>query len=498
MKFTIVYSQYILVLFKIGIFNFHYIDCHLKIRLKGLIIVSPTRAGLDSIVIIRNFVSRYYQIYYQPFQFKMSTNSVETKISDLKINQNDVKNCNNVVTNSERQKPKKKKKYVDQMDLLKKKTTNYTRTNLDENTKFEDLITVHEQFKKKKYPTGLILNYPSNDNMANSSSVTEEARARDKVSAKTYSKLRQAAEAHRQVRQYMYNRIVPGRYLIDIVEELESASRKFIGEKGLEAGLGFPTGVSLNNCAAHYTPNAGDKTILTADDVLKVDFGTHIDGYIIDCAYTKTFNPKFDSLLEAVKESTYTGIKEAGIDVRLCDIGKAIQEVMESYEVEIDGKTYQVKPIRNLNGHSIEQYHIHGGKTVPLVKGGETTKMEEGEIYAIETFGSTGKGLVHDDMETSHYSKNAEAGFIPIRVTSARQLFPKIEKAFGTLPFCRRWLDRLGEKRYLGALKQLVDIGLVTAYPPLCDTRGSYVAQYEHTLILRPTCKEILSKGDDY
>ena len=68
--------------------------------------------------------------------------------------------------------------------------------------------------------------------------------------------------------------------------------------------------------------------------------------------------------------------KEAGIDVRLCDVGEAIQEVMESYEVELDGKTYTVKPIRNLNGHSIAPYRIHAGKTVPIVKGGEGTKME--------------------------------------------------------------------------------------------------------------------------
>ena len=68
--------------------------------------------------------------------------------------------------------------------------------------------------------------------------------------------------------------------------------------------------------------------------------------------------------------------QEAGIDVRLCDVGEAIQEVMESYEVELDGKTYTVKPIRNLNGHSIAPYRIHAGKTVPIVKGGEATKME--------------------------------------------------------------------------------------------------------------------------
>jgi methionyl aminopeptidase len=119
-----------------------------------------------------------------------------------------------------------------------------------------------------------------------------------------------------------------------------------IKENGLEAGLAFPTGCSLNNCAAHYTPNAGDETVLQQDDVCKIDFGTHINGHIIDSAFTIAFNPKYDKLLEAVRAATNTGIKEAGIDVRLCDIGEAIQEVMESYEIELDGKTYQSKLIR--------------------------------------------------------------------------------------------------------------------------------------------------------
>ena len=74
-----------------------------------------------------------------------------------------------------------------------------------------------------------------------------------------------------------------------------------------------------------------------------------------------------------------------------------------------------VKSIRNLNGHSIQPYRIHAGKTVPIVKGGEATKMEEMEFYAIETFGSTGKGLVHDDMECSHYMKNFDVGHVPLR-----------------------------------------------------------------------------------
>ncbi len=74
---------------------------------------------------------------------------------------------------------------------------------------------------------------------------------------------------------------------------------------------------------------------------------------------------------------------------------------MESYEVTLNGNTYPVKCIENLNGHNIGPYSIHGGavhKSVPIVKGrGDGDRMEEGEVFAIETFGSiNGKGRVHD------------------------------------------------------------------------------------------------------
>ncbi len=80
--------------------------------------------------------------------------------------------------------------------------------------------------------------------------------------------------------------------------------------------------------AAHYTPNPGDNTVLGYDDVCKIDFGTHINGRIIDTAFTVAFNPTYDKLLEAVKDATNTGIKAAGIDVRLGEIGGLIQETM--------------------------------------------------------------------------------------------------------------------------------------------------------------------------
>lgn len=113
----------------------------------------------------------------------------------------------------------------------------------------------------------------------------------------------------------------------------------------------------------------------------------------------------------------------------------------------------QVKSIRNLNGHSIAPYRIHAGKTVPIVKGGEATRMEENEFYAIETFGSTGRGVVHDDMECSHYMKSFDAGFVPLRLQSSKSLLNTINKHFGERS------------------RNLIDISRVFVY--LIDYRGN-------------------------
>ena len=78
--------------------------------------------------------------------------------------------------------------------------------------------------------------------------------------------------------------------------------------------------------------------------------------------------------------------------------------------------------------------------STPLGK--DPTRMEEGEVFAIETFGSTGRGMVHDDMECSHYMKNFEAGHVPLRMQRAKSLLHTINQNFGTLAFCKRWLDR--------------------------------------------------------
>lgn len=275
------------------------------------------------------------------------------------------------------------------------------------------------------------------------------------MNADFLSDYRQAAETHRQVRQWAQKNIKPGQSLTEIANGIEDSVRRLVGHDGLTegdalvAGMGFPTGLNLNDVAAHYSPNAGCKKVLQENNVMKVDIGVHVNGRIVDSAFTMAFNPMYDNLLTAVKDATDTGVREAGIDVRVGELGGYIQEAMESYKCEINGTTYPIKPICNITGHNILPYSIHGTKTVPFVKSNDTTKMEEGDVFAIETFGSTGKGRCVEDGEVSHYALYNDAPNVDLRLLSAKSLLNTIKKNFGTLPWCRRYLDRIGQDKYL-------------------------------------------------
>lgn len=230
-------------------------------------------------------------------------------------------------------------------------------------------IPVQQQFPNSDFAEGEWMDHPGDFNTKRTTDA--EYRAKDRLHSSRINDLRKAAECHRQVRKMAQAYMKPGVKLIDICERIEETNRRLVEASGIQQGIGFPTGCSINECAAHYTPNPGDDTVLNYDDVCKIDFGTQVNGHIIDCAFTVAFNPVYDNLLLAAKEATNEGIKTAGIDVRLCDIGAAIQEVMESHEVEIGNKTYPVKSVKNLCGHSIGPYTIHAGKSVPIVKGGK-------------------------------------------------------------------------------------------------------------------------------
>ncbi|KFY46389.1 hypothetical protein V495_02500 [Pseudogymnoascus sp. VKM F-4514 (FW-929)] len=368
-------------------------------------------------------------------------------------------------------------------------------------------VALADLYHDQRYPEGEISEYATrNENLQRTTA--EELRHISVVNDmddEFLADYRKAAEIHRQVRQYVQTIAKPGVTMSKLVEEIEEGVRALTNHQGLEpgdslkAGLGFPIGLCLNNIAAHWTANPGGKeVVLQYDDVLKVDFGVHVNGRIVDSAFTVAANPVYDNLLAAVKATTNTGLKEAGIDARMDHMSEVMQEVMQSYEIELNGKTIPIKAVRGITGHNILRYKIHGDKQVPFVKTRTSQRMEEGDIFAIETFGSTGRGSTREDTGVYGYGRNEHASAAGLHHASAKSLLKTIDDNFGTIVFSRRSLERAGAKNYHLGMRTLISHGIIDSYGPLVDIPGSYVAQFEHTVLLRPNCKEIISRGDDY
>lgn len=174
-------------------------------------------------------------------------------------------------------------------------------------------VLVNDLFPSGDYPEGEVQVYTKARSAAYEVRYDARLYTKDEEFLQNY---RKAAEVHRQTRQWVQETVKPGHTLLDIAEGIEDSVRALLGHAGLEtgdclkAGMGFPTGLCLNNQTAHYTPNPGQKdVVLQYQDVMKVDYGVHINGWIIDSAFTMSFDPTYDNLLAAVKDATNAGIK---------------------------------------------------------------------------------------------------------------------------------------------------------------------------------------------
>ena len=300
--------------------------------------------------------------------------------------------------------------------------------------------------------------------------------------------LEKAADIHKEVRRHLHKILKPGIKLTDIVKIIETKTIELSNKNEcINGGIGFPVGLSVNSCAAHFHPENQDITILKKDDVIKIDFGTEINGWIIDSAYTVYFDEKHDILVNAVKEATETGIKNAGIDVDINDWAKSIKEVMNSYDI---------KPITNLGGHNIEKGIIHGGYFLPSSPNDNLIykRMNEG-VYAIETFGSTIDDFVYEVGDPTIFRMKPNYNISALKMESSKKTISIINKKFKTLPFSNRYLSEIQNCR---TQLQILDKNkCINSYPPLCVKNG-ITAKYEHTIYISDNRKIIFSKGDDY
>ena len=187
-----------------------------------------------------------------------------------------------------------------------------------------------------------------------------------------------------QVREYARAQDHTGRSLSEICNDIEQEIFKNGGEPA------FPVNVSLNDIAAHYTAVPNDPIIVKNTDVLKIDVGVHIDGYIADTAVTVSYDTKYQNLIDIAERALDEAIAISRSNTRVSEIGRIIEKTITKYGC---------KPIQNLSGHSLERYTIHAGKSIPNIWTiGHSFNLSVNNVYAIEPFVTTndGQGVVYE------------------------------------------------------------------------------------------------------
>ncbi|MCK9580729.1 MAG: type II methionyl aminopeptidase [Methanoregula sp.] len=252
-----------------------------------------------------------------------------------------------------------------------------------------------------------------------------------------------------------------GASYLELVESIESRVR----DEG--AALAFPLNVSLNEDAAHDTASVGDTRIFKRNDVVKLDLGVEVDGYIADTATTIDLGDN-SLLLQASEAALDAAIRTIQPGIIAGNLGAAIQR-------EIESRGY--RPIANLTGHGLDQYVLHRSPSIPNIGNMSGPVLEEGMVFAIEPFATTGSGHVGEKTRKEIYSQISTR---PVRIPAARTIIESIKDRKG-LPFSRRWLP---ERKLDIALPSLIRSGVLHEYPVLADIPGSLVSQHEHTVIV--------------
>lgn len=271
-----------------------------------------------------------------------------------------------------------------------------------------------------------------------------------------------------QVRENVRKKNHVGSTLFEICESTE----KEIIQKGGKCA--FPVNTSINEVAAHYTAEPNDQKVIKETDLVKIDLGVQINGYIADTAVSMCYDARFDFLIQAAEAALRNAISIIKDGTKSSDVGKVIENTV---------KEMGCIPIANLSGHSLERYTIHAGKSVPNIWSIGSFTFSPSEAYACEPFVTTkdGLGFVREgtiknifSLATRKRTKDAEAD----------KLADYIWEKFNMLPFALRWLvQEWDEKNARILLEKLIKNKVVRSYPVLIEANGQRVAQAEHTFI---------------
>ncbi|MBR9691401.1 type II methionyl aminopeptidase [Candidatus Woesearchaeota archaeon] len=287
---------------------------------------------------------------------------------------------------------------------------------------------------------------------------------------------RKAGKIAAQALEFAKSLVKPGISLLEVCEKTEEKIKELGGE------LAFPVQISLNDTAAHFCPDADDNIILK-DQIISIDIGVHINGFIGDNAATVDLSNKHKDLVKASREALDNAISIIKPGITLGEIGKTIQDTITKYGFA---------PVRNLSGHGLDEYNIHTTPTIPNYDNKDTTILEQGTIIAIEPFASAGAGIIYESSNPTIFQL---AGKKPVRSIITRQVLKEIN-SYNGLPFCRRHLvKKFGLPKTSFALRELKTLGILREYPPLIDKSHGLVSQAEHTILITKDGCEILTKA---
>jgi methionyl aminopeptidase len=279
-------------------------------------------------------------------------------------------------------------------------------------------------------------------------------------------KIRRAGAISSEARKLGASLIDEGVTLLSVAEEVEA----YMLKKG--ARPAFPTNLSINDQAAHYTPRSDDKLTFKKGDLVKVDVGAHVDGYIGDTAQTVEVRTRnWTNLINASAKALAMAVETVSEGVTVGSISGTIERAIKS-----EG----FLPVTNLTGHGMGCYNLHAGLTIANYDDGNPTKIKKDMMIAIEPFATNGGGEVRNSKPGNIYRILRDR---EIRDDGARKLFGLIKENFHGLPFCERWCTALDPKAPLH-LKTLVRHGILYAYPVLTEIKGGMVSQTEHTVVL--------------
>jgi len=278
-------------------------------------------------------------------------------------------------------------------------------------------------------------------------------------------KILQAGKIASEAREYARGFIKKGMPLIEIANKIEEKIQE------LGAKPAFPTCLSVDDLAAHGTPSYDDKRI--AEGILKVDMGAHIDGWISDTAFSLDLENSEENkkIIEASEKALENVIKKIKKGIKVRDIGKTVQETIESYGLS---------PIINLFGHQVKNYELHSEISIPNFDNRNEKSLPVG-LYAIEPFATSGGGKIHDGNPSGIYRLIDEKN---IRSSIAREVLALIKKDYLSLPFCSRWIVKKFGTRGMIGLKQLEENGNLHHYAELIENSHGKVAQTEHTILV--------------